>query len=178
MGFTSKQVVKWNWKHGDAVRGEMTREYVAFTAAKQRCTDPAHKSFKEYSGRGIQFRFKSFQQFLKHLGRKPSPIYVLDRINNDGHYEPGNVRWATPSESMKNRRWTKKRKQALATARKKLTRKMLQKLGQETTARLKRDAHGRLISDNHPTKRNLSSRRQPRSPSAALRCADPCARTD
>lgn len=46
----------------------------------------------------------SFSEFLAHIGPRPGPDYSVDRINNDGDYEPGNVRWATRSEQMRNRR--------------------------------------------------------------------------
>ena len=110
--FTSKQVAAWNFRHGHSVRGKKTSEYEAYKTAKKRCTNPRQPRFKDYGGRGIKFLFKSFQQFFKHLGWKPSPKHVLDRIDNDGHYKIGNVRWATHSESLKNRRMTKKRLRA------------------------------------------------------------------
>jgi hypothetical protein len=80
-----------------------TPEYKAFACAKIRCTHPNAKRYKDYGGRGIEFRFSSFEEFLTMLGPRPEGM-TLDRINNDGHYEPGNVRWATWSEQNKNRR--------------------------------------------------------------------------
>jgi len=113
MGFTSEQTAKLNFRHGEAVRGKMTREYEAYRNAKKRCRNCHEPYFKDYGGRGIQFRFKCFADFLKAVGRKPSRKHVLDRISNNGHYEAGNVRWATRSESSKNRRMTKKLKRAM-----------------------------------------------------------------
>lgn len=84
-----------------------TSERYAFSAAKQRCTNPRDPGYKNYGGRGITFRFASFEDFYKELGPKPTPKHSVDRINNDGHYEPGNVRWATRSEQNKNTRRTK-----------------------------------------------------------------------
>lgn len=81
-----------------------TPEYKSFDGAQQRCRTPNHPGFHRYGGRGIEFRFRSFQHFLSELGYKPSPTHTLDRINNEGHYEPGNVRWATPKEQADNRR--------------------------------------------------------------------------
>jgi regulator of sirC expression with transglutaminase-like and TPR domain len=46
----------------------------------------------------------SFEAFLAYIGPRPSPQHSVDRINVNGHYEPGNVRWATHSEQAKNRR--------------------------------------------------------------------------
>ena len=81
-----------------------TIEYKAYSHAKSRCNDPNHAAYKWYGGRGIEFRFKSFEEFIEHIGLRPSPKHSLDRINNNGHYEVGNVRWATKKEQMFNRR--------------------------------------------------------------------------
>jgi hypothetical protein len=70
--------------------------------AKRRCKNG--KDFANYGGRGIEFRFTGFEQFYAELGPRPSPEHSLDRIDNDGHYEPGNVRWATQSQQQKNKR--------------------------------------------------------------------------
>jgi len=75
----------------------------AFNNARSRC-----RLAPLYRNR-IKFKFKSFGEFLKCLGPKPSSKHMLDRINNDGHYEPGNVRWATTHEQMLNRRMTRTR---------------------------------------------------------------------
>ncbi len=80
-----------------------TVEYAAFHDARIRCDDPRDPSWKNYGGRGIQFRFSTFEQFITCLGRRPAGM-TLDRIDNDGHYEQGNVRWATRSLQTKNRR--------------------------------------------------------------------------
>jgi hypothetical protein len=79
-------------------------ERKAFHGAKTRCTDPNADSWKYYGGRGIEFRFESFNQFLLCVGERPGPEYSLERINPDGHYEPGNVRWATTPEQARNKR--------------------------------------------------------------------------
>jgi hypothetical protein len=73
----------------------------------QRCVDQNGKSYPNYGGRGISVcdRWReSFTAFLADVGEKPSPGMSLDRIDNDGNYEPGNVRWATASEQNRNRR--------------------------------------------------------------------------
>jgi len=84
-----------------------TPEYQAFHDAKRRCQSVLHKQYPDYGGRGIQFRFSTFQEFIDHIGVRPDGM-SLDRINNDGHYEVGNVRWATPRQQTKNRRRTDK----------------------------------------------------------------------
>jgi len=81
-----------------------TPEYHAFNLARYRCTDPDNVRYHIYGGRGIQFKFESFSDFLMDVGFKPEPkrLYSIDRIDNDGHYEPGNVRWATAPEQRRN----------------------------------------------------------------------------
>jgi len=85
-----------------------TLEWNSYHAAKKRCnTELKHlKTYKDYAGRGIEFRFTSFEQFLAEVGPRPEPKldYSLERPDNDGHYEPGNVRWATKKEQARNRR--------------------------------------------------------------------------
>ncbi|VVB51638.1 Uncharacterised protein [uncultured archaeon] len=72
-------------------------ECKAFRNAKNRCQTP------HYKVRGIQFLFASFEQWFAELGYRPSPQHSVDRKNNAGHYEPGNVRWATQDEQHSNR---------------------------------------------------------------------------
>lgn len=91
-------------RHGFARRGKHSPEYRAFCAARTRCTNPKRACWQDYGGRGIEFRFASFEQFLKEIGHRPSPRHTLDRRNNDGHYGPGNVRWATRKQQANNRR--------------------------------------------------------------------------
>ena len=74
-----------------------------FYCAKDRCNNPRNKGFKNYGGRGIRFLFKSFEQFYTELGPRPTGL-TLDRIDNDGNYEPGNVRWATRQQQQLNQR--------------------------------------------------------------------------
>ena len=85
-----------------------TAEYRSWKHMIARCTDPKGKSWKNYGGRGItvceRWR-KSFKAFLAHVGKRPTPQHSIDRYpNNDGNYEPGNVRWATMSEQHLNSR--------------------------------------------------------------------------
>lgn len=73
---------------------------------RQRCNRPNHPAYKNYGGRGISVcpEWSSFQTFLEDVGERPGPEFSLDRIDNDGDYEPGNVRWATRSTQALNRR--------------------------------------------------------------------------
>lgn len=86
-------------------------EYNAFLGARSRCTKPSNNRYEYYGGRGIEFRFSNFEEFFAAVGRKPSRFHSLNRINNDGYYEAGNVEWATVSEqnlNQRQRRWAKK----------------------------------------------------------------------
>lgn len=100
---------RWRLAHPEKVKEHNRRSYdahperSAYRSAKVRCEDQTHKAYKWYGGRGIEFRFTSFGQFFAELGPRP-PRLTLDRKDNDGHYEPGNVRWATRSEQEKNKR--------------------------------------------------------------------------
>lgn len=92
-------------RHGQACTGKRTVEYRAWAAARSRCNNPNPKAqgFKNYRGRGIRFLFISFEQFFAELGRRPKGL-SLDRIENDGNYEPGNVRWAGRKMQSNNQR--------------------------------------------------------------------------
>lgn len=82
-------------------------EYRVWKTMKSRCTSPGQQSFKYYGARGIgvcdRWR-ESFETFYADMGPRPGPQYSIDRINNDGHYEPGNCRWATATEQALNKR--------------------------------------------------------------------------
>lgn len=96
---------KRNRKHGLAARGKkLSPELVAYYGAKDRCRSDKNKAFHNYGGRGIEFRFTSFKEFIDHIGKKPSSELSLDRTDNDGHYEKGNVRWASSLVQNNNRR--------------------------------------------------------------------------
>jgi len=91
--------------HGASKRSE----YRIWQCMRQRCSNPKTKWFHNYGGRGIRVckRWEtSFEAFFEDMGPRPSREHTLDRVDNDGHYEPGNVRWATRDEQMNNIRST------------------------------------------------------------------------
>jgi hypothetical protein len=88
-----------NFKH----RQSRTPEYYAYMQAQQRCTNPRCQGWKNYGARGIKFLFTNFEEFIACLGPRPKGR-TLDRKNNDGNYEPGNVHWSTWQQQLANRR--------------------------------------------------------------------------
>jgi len=105
--------------HGERSRdivGGQTPEYLAWLAMKARCRNVNNSSYSNYGGRGIRVCDRwceSFEAFLTDVGRKPTPTHSLDRINNDGNYEPGNVRWATRHEQRVNQRPVRRQRHGL-----------------------------------------------------------------
>ena len=90
-----------NLTHGESVGGRSTTEYYSYRGAKARCNNPNNPKFGDYGGRGIKFLLTSVAQLLDEIGRKPKGM-TLDRIDNDGHYELGNLRWATAKQQRAN----------------------------------------------------------------------------
>lgn len=97
-----EKVAARNTRHGKTY----TREYVNWCGMIARCENPNHKAYQRYGGRGIKVcpRWReSFREFFRDMGVPPSPRHTLDRIDNDGDYEPRNCRWVLNKKNCRNR---------------------------------------------------------------------------
>lgn len=104
----SSQAAKKMTTHGDTIKinGRVRSEYKIWSAMIERCTNPNNKAFFRYGMRGISVCHRwrsSYEAFLFDMGRRPSNRHCIDRINNEGNYEPVNCRWATYTEQGKNK---------------------------------------------------------------------------
>ena len=84
-------------------------EYGVWAGMIRRCFNPNDQAYKDYGGRGITVAPEwtgrgGFKKFIEHVGRRPSKKHTLDRLNNDGNYQPGNVEWRTRKQNARNRR--------------------------------------------------------------------------
>lgn len=91
------------FKHG-ASRGRRPKEYGVWLVMKDRCRNPRNKRFDRYGGRGIEVceRWNEYENFIADMGPRPSGRFSVERVNNDGHYEPRNCKWGTDSEQVRN----------------------------------------------------------------------------
>jgi hypothetical protein len=71
-----------------------------------RCTDPSDDTWKWYGGKGVTIHpewMNDFAAFIRDVGRRPTKRHTIDRIDSNGNYEPGNVKWSTWTEQARNR---------------------------------------------------------------------------
>lgn len=81
-----------------------TKLYGVWSSMHQRCSNPKAPHYDRYGGRGIDVceRWNSYVNFEADMGQSPGKGYSIDRIDNDGNYEPGNCKWSTQKEQLKN----------------------------------------------------------------------------
>lgn len=113
-GCARRETTSARAKHGGARPGRYAPEYRSWQSMLARCRNPHLRGYIWYGGRGVTVCARwssSYAAFLADLGPRP-PGTTLERIDNNGNYEPGNVRWATPIEQGRNKRDVRLNEQA------------------------------------------------------------------
>lgn len=117
------------YKHGHSAGGRETKTYQTWKHMNVRCFHKTSKDYPYYGGRGITVceRWRDYANFLADMGEKPDGL-TIERVNNNGNYEPGNCCWATMKEQNTNRRRQKSWPQGAACGASKLTEKQVLKI--------------------------------------------------
>lgn len=106
----AEMVSKAMTKHGHSGQyHKASRTYVTWRAMQVRCDNPLHHAYHNYGGRGISIcpQWREFGQFLKDMGERPKG-FEIDRIDNDGNYQPDNCRWVPRPKNVQNCRHSKR----------------------------------------------------------------------